>query len=101
MATRNPRQFKWIAGLMTIRKVIRNLFGDEADGVLERLAGSEMIPGENADHDRAAVRFEHPDIVSDEGKKVAGLVGHAITGHVARDARPIELSAHDLQHEVR
>src|SRR5213594_2469369 len=90
-----------ILPLMTIRIVIGDLLRDETDGVLERLARSEMIPGEDADDDRPAVGFEHPDVIADEGEEVAGLVRDAITGHVAGDARPIQLSAHDLQHEVR
>jgi hypothetical protein len=59
-----------------------------------------MIAGEDADHDRLARRLEHPDVVSDVGEKVAGLVRDGEAGHVARDARPIELPAHDAQHQL-
>src|SRR5713226_3902073 len=88
-------------GSLTVREIIGDVFGDEADRVLERLSRSEMIAGENADDDRPSVRLEHADIVSDIRQEVACLVRNPVAGHVTRNARAIELTAHDLQHQVR
>src|SRR4029078_5841594 len=58
----------------SVCEVVRHFFRDQADGVLQRSAGSEVIAGEHADNDRSARRLEHPDVVSDVGQEVAGLV---------------------------
>src|SRR5262245_25384636 len=87
--------------LLTVREVVRDVSRDHADRVFQDLAGSEMVAGEDADDDRVVRRFEDADVVADVGQEVAGLVRNAIAGDVSRDARAIELPAHDLQHQVR
>src|SRR4029077_239010 len=84
----------------TVRKVVGDILRDQADGVLEGFAGSEVVPGEDAEDDSLSWSFQDPDIIPDVGQEVAGLVRDRVAGDVAWYPRTIQLAAHDAQHEI-
>src|SRR6476661_3023280 len=89
-------RFWW---LPLVGEIVGDVLRDEADGVLQHLAGSEMVAREHGEDDRPAGCFEHADVVADIGKEVAGLVRDGVPRDVTRNTRPIELTAHDAQHQ--
>src|SRR3954451_9977115 len=79
-------------------EVVAGELADVADRVLETVARSEVVGGEDTDHDAFAGPFEDADVVTDVRQEIAGFVRDAVPRDVARQARRVDLAAQDLEH---